>query len=64
MSIADDKMANISLDVHTFIAENLPKYRLQYSLDYTFLSLKALHTIGKVSVNASKNQEISNKTNL
>ena len=33
--LADDKMANISLDVHTFIAQ---KSRLQSSLDYTFLS--------------------------
>ena len=32
-------MANILLDVHTFIAQNLPKYRFQSSLDYTFLSL-------------------------
>ena len=24
--LADDKMANISLDLHTFIAQNLPKY--------------------------------------
>ena len=36
---ADDKMANITLDVHTFIAQNLPKYRFQSSLDYTFISL-------------------------
>ena len=34
---------------------------------YTFSTLKPLHTIGKVSLNASilyKNQEICNKTNL
>ena len=37
--LADDKMANISLDVHTFIAQNLPKGNFQSSLDYTFLSL-------------------------
>ena len=37
--LADDKMANISLDVHTFIAQNVTKYRFQSSLDYTFLSL-------------------------
>ena len=37
--LADGKMANISLDVHTFIAQNLPKYCFQCSLDYTFLSL-------------------------
>ena len=37
--LADDKMANISLDVLTFIAQNLPKYHFQSSLDYTFLSL-------------------------
>ena len=36
--LADDKMANTSLDVHTFIAQNLPKYIFQSSLDYTFLS--------------------------
>ena len=30
--LVDNKMANISLDVH-------PKYRFQFSLDYTFLSL-------------------------
>ena len=35
---ADHKMANISLDVRTFIAQNLPKYYFQFSLDYTFLS--------------------------
>ena len=38
--LADDKMANISLDVRTFIAQNLPKYHFQSSLDYTFLSLR------------------------
>ena len=32
-------MANISLDVYKFIAQNLPKYNFQSSLDYTFLSL-------------------------
>ena len=37
--LANDKMANISLDVRTFIAQNLPKYRFHSSLDYTFLSL-------------------------
>ena len=37
--LADDKMANILLDVHTFIAHNLPKYHFQSSLDYTFLAL-------------------------
>ena len=37
--LADVKMANISLDVHTFIAQNLPKYNFQSSLDSTFLSL-------------------------
>ena len=37
--LADDKMANSSLDVRTFIAQNLLKYRFQSSLDYTFLSL-------------------------
>ena len=37
--LADDKMANISPDLHTFIAQNLLKYRFQSSLDYTFLSL-------------------------
>ena len=37
--LADNKMANISLDVHTFIAENLPKYRFHSSRDYTFLTL-------------------------
>ena len=37
--LADNKMANISLDVHTFIAQNLPKYHFQSSLYYTFLSL-------------------------
>ena len=37
--LADDKMTNISLDVHTLIAPNLQKYRFQSSLDYTFLSL-------------------------
>ena len=31
--LADDKMANISVDVHTFIAQNLPKYRFHSSLD-------------------------------
>ena len=34
-----DKMANISLDMHKFIAQNLPKYCFQSSLDYIFLSL-------------------------
>ena len=34
--LADDKTANSSLNVLTFIAQNLP---FQYSLDYTFLSL-------------------------
>ena len=38
--LADDKMANISLDVHTFIAQNLPKYHFKSSLDYTSLSLR------------------------
>ena len=42
---ADDKMANISLDVHTFIAQNLPKYRFQSSLDCTFISLTTLHRL-------------------
>ena len=37
--LADNKTVNVSLDVQTFIAQNLPKYRLQSSLDYTFLSL-------------------------
>ena len=37
--LADDKMANTSLDLHTFITQNLPKYIFQSSLDYTFLSL-------------------------
>ena len=37
--LADDKMANISLDVHTFVAQNIPKYHFQSSLDYTSLSL-------------------------
>ena len=37
--LADDKMANITLDVRTFIAQNLPKYHFRSSLDYTFLSL-------------------------
>ena len=32
---ADDKVANISLDLHTFTAQNLPKYHFQSSLDYT-----------------------------
>ena len=45
--LADDKMANISLDVHTFIAQNLPKYRFQSSLAYTFLSLSASSIIFK-----------------
>ena len=36
--LADDKMANISLDVHTFITQNRPKYRFESSLDHTFLS--------------------------
>ena len=36
--LADNKMANISLNVGTFIAQNLPKYRFHSSLDYTFLS--------------------------
>ena len=36
--LADDN-ANVSLDVHTLIAQNLPKYRFHSSLDYTFLSL-------------------------
>ena len=40
--LADDKMANISLDLHTFIAQNLPKYIFQSSPDYTFLSLISL----------------------
>ena len=39
-------MANISLDLHTLIAQNLPKYSFQSSLDYTFLSLKPLDNIG------------------
>ena len=38
--LADDKMANTSLDVHTFIAHYLPKYCFQSSLDYAFLSLR------------------------
>ena len=37
--LADDKMANISLDVHTFNAQNLSKYNFQSSLDSNFLSL-------------------------
>ena len=37
--MCDNKMANIWLDVHTFIAHNLSKYRFSSSLDYTFLSL-------------------------
>ena len=37
--LADDKMANISLDVHTFTAQNLPTYRFQTSFYCTFLSL-------------------------
>ena len=37
--LADDKMANITLDVHTFIAQILPKYLFKSSHDYTFLSL-------------------------
>ena len=37
--LADDKIANISLNVDTFIAQNLPKYHFQSSLDYTLLSL-------------------------
>ena len=37
--LADDKMANISLDVHTFIAQKLKKYRFQSSVDYSTLSL-------------------------
>ena len=37
--LADD-MANISLDVHTFIAQNLSKYRFQSSIDYTIPSLR------------------------
>ena len=36
---ADNKISNISRDVPTFIAQNLPKYRFQSSLDYTFISL-------------------------
>ena len=41
--LADDKMANISLDmIHNHIAQNLPlpvpQYRFQSSLDYTWLS--------------------------
>ena len=35
--LADDKMAKILQDVHTFIAQNLLKYHFQSSLDYTFL---------------------------
>ena len=37
--LADDKMANISLNGHTFIAQNLLKYHFQSSADNTFLSL-------------------------
>ena len=37
--LADDKMANISLDVHTFIAQNLSKYDFHSSLDSPGLSV-------------------------
>ena len=37
--LADDKMANISLDVRTFIVQIIVQYHFQSSLEYTFLSL-------------------------
>ena len=43
-------------------------FRIVYNVEkYLYISLKPLHTIGKVSLNASilyKNEEICNKTNL
>ena len=45
--LADDKIAIISLDVHTLIAQNLQKYRFQSSLDYIFLVLSVSSIIFK-----------------
>ena len=45
--LADDKMAKILLNVHASIAQNLPKYHFQCSLDYTFLSLSVSSSIIK-----------------